>query len=839
MNRRQRQVRVVVAAAAAFVVFSGIAAWRLLGRTATYRPGERIEGITAELARPIPDDHPRVTFTDVTNAAGIRYTHFSGARTSQLPEDMGSGAAWGDYDGDGWVDLVIANEAGPLTMNDADRRASPARAQLYRNNRDGTFTDVTEAAGIDFHGWGMAASWADYDGDGRLDLLLTAYGHNVLYHNEGNGRFADVSAASGIGGPEGFWTGAAWGDYDRDGRLDLYVTGYVNYRARPDATAPGVNDVENPASINPASFPGERNLLFHNEGGGRFVERARAAGVENPSGRGLAAVWVDFDGDGWPDLYVGNDVSDNVLYRNRRDGTFEDITHAAHIADYRSSMGIAVGDWNGDSRPDLYLTHWLAQGNALYVNVPPAGPQAKKVAPVMFVDESDRYGLGQISLDFIGWGTSFIDYDLDGRLDLFVVNGSTLQRRDDPAKLGAMRSQLFWNRNNDEGFFEVSPVSGAFFATLHVGRGAAFADFDRDGDVDAFVTTNGGAGYLLRNDGGNANHWLQVSLRGTANTQGIGATIRVVAGGRPQVRQVGAQASYLSQNEATETFGLGALVAADTVEVSWLGGARTVRTGVAANQRIEVEERGMSSSADERARVEQFWALMRRASDLRVAGKYAEALPVYASALALNPAHADALYYAGTLQLELGDFAAAERSWRRMLAADPHSARALSQMGALFLCLDRGAPLEPDSADKYLRAARDVNRENTGPLLHLGESALIRGDRRRALELFRAVLATHQSSPQARFYVGYLAFKSGDETGALREFQLARAAPPVAAVAGATNEGDTKTGAALRPTRRRCGQLEGLTVGLSAGEASATMRERYARLDSLLAAAKR
>ncbi|MEA3246283.1 MAG: FG-GAP-like repeat-containing protein, partial [Gemmatimonadota bacterium] len=793
------------------------------------------------------------TFTDVTKAAGIHYRNFSGVRTSQLPEDMGSGVAWGDYDGDGWVDLVVANEAGPLNMSEAARRASPARAQLYHNNHDGTFTDVTDAAGIDFRGWGMAASWADYDGDGRLDLLLTAYGHNVLYHNESNGRFADVSASSGIGAPEGFWTGAAWGDYDRDGRLDLYITGYVNYQARPDAAAPGVNDVENPASINPASFPGERNLLFHNDGNGHFTERAKAAGVDNPTGRGLSAVWADFDGDGWPDLYVGNDVSDNVLYRNRHDGTFEDITHAAHIADYRSSMGIAVGDWNGDGRLDLYLTHWIAQGNALYVNVPPAGPQAAKAAPVMFVDESDRYGLGQVSLDFIGWGTSFVDYDLDGRPDLFVVNGSTLQTRSDPTKLGAMRSQLFWNRNNEEGFFEVSPVSGEFLNALHVGRGVAFADFDNDGDVDAFVTTNGGEGYLLRNDGGNANHWLQVALRGATNTQGIGATLRVVAGGRSQVRQVGSQASYLSQSEATETFGLGALAEADTVEVTWIGGAKTVRTSVRATQRVTVEESGARAgpgavgdvrpgapppAPTDRAAVQQFWALMRQATDLRVAGSYAEALPIYMKSLALNPTHGDALYYAGTLQLELGDFTAAEASWRRMLATDPHSARALSQMGALFLCLDRGAPLRPDSADKYLRAARDVNRENTGPLLHLGESALIRRDRVRALEMFRAVLATHQSSPQAHFYAGYIAFKAGDEAGALREFQLARAAPPAAAVAGATNEGDTRTGAALRATRLRCGELEALAAGLASGDAQSTMRERYGRLDALLAAAR-
>ena len=264
----------------------------MLGRSETYRPGEPVEGLTAELARTLPADYPRVTFTDVTQAAGISYRNFSGTRTSQIPEDIGSGAAWGDFDDDGWVDLAIANEVGPVSMTDAERRASPARTMLYRNNHDGTFTDVTDGAGIDFRGWGMAVAWADYDNDGRLDLLITAYGHNVLYHNDGDGRFSDRSAASGIGGPEGFWTGAAWGDYDRDGFLDLYVTGYVKYTREPDTDAPGVSDVENPASINPSSFSGERNLLFHNNRNGTFTERARAAGIDNPSGRGLAAAWM-------------------------------------------------------------------------------------------------------------------------------------------------------------------------------------------------------------------------------------------------------------------------------------------------------------------------------------------------------------------------------------------------------------------------------------------------------------------------------------------------------------------------------------------------------------------
>ncbi|MDH5233838.1 MAG: CRTAC1 family protein, partial [Gemmatimonadota bacterium] len=601
LTRRSRQLRITIAVAVAFVALSGVAAWRLLGRSETYRPGVRMEGLTADLDREVPADHPRVMFTDVTRDAGIAFRHFSGTRTSQIPEDMGSGAAWGDFDDDGWVDLVIANEAGPLSMTGAERRSSPARTTLYKNNRDGTFIDVTDRAGIDLRGWAMAPAWADYDNDGRLDLLVTSYGHLALYHNEGDGRFTDRSATSRLGVPEGFWTGAVWGDYDHDGFIDLYVTGYVQYSTRPPHRAANTTDIENPAGINPASFEGERNLLFHNNRDGTFTERAKAAGVDNASGRGLVATWADLDHDGWIDLYVGNDLTDNMLYRNRRDGTFEDITHAAHVSDYRSSMGIAVGDWNGDGRQDLFLTHWLAQGSALYNNIPFTGPPAPHAPSVMFIDESDRYGVGQVSLDFTGWGTSFIDYDLDGRLDLFVVNGSTLQDRTDPTRLVPMRSQVFWNRGAREGFFDVSSVSGDFFKSPYVGRGAAFADFDNDGDVDAIVTTNGGPAYLLRNDGGNANHWLQVELRGaTSSRQALGAWVRVVAGGASQLRQVGAQASYLSQNSLIESFGLGALTAADTVEVTWPGGVRQVRTGVAAGQRLRIVE-GDAGAATDRA----------------------------------------------------------------------------------------------------------------------------------------------------------------------------------------------------------------------------------------------
>ncbi len=594
LPRRRRLLFRTAGFGALFVVAAGVAVWLATRPKPTYRPGEAVQGLTADLARDLPPDYPRVTFSDVTAQAGITFRHFTGHRSSQLPEDMGSGAAWGDYDGDGWLDLYVVNAVGPLTAATPDEVArSPAHAALYRNLGDGTFRDVSAEAGVQFRGWGMGATWADVDNDGRLDLFVTAYGDNVLYRNNGDGTFTDRTRAAGLGGRPGFWAGAAWGDYDRDGFLDLYVTGYVQYRQLADQGATRQYDVEQPAGINPSSFEPESNLLFRNQGNGTFTEVAVRAGVANPTGRSLGAVWADFDDDGWPDLYVANDVSDNVMFRNLGDGTFADVSHAARVADYRGAMGLAVGDWDGDQDLDLFVTHWIAQENALYSNLR-AELEARGAylrQPIQFTDEADRYGLGQIALDFVGWGTSFVDYDNDGRPDLFVVNGSTLEEKRDRRLLVPMRSLLFWNRGAGDGFYDVSPVSGAYFKETHVGRGAAFGDYDNDGDVDVFIVNNGGPGLLLRNDGGNRQRWLGVALEGTkSNRFGVGARVRLVAGGTVQVREVGAQTSYLSQNSLIEHFGLGAANGVDTLEIRWPSGTRQIVSAPAPSRVLHVVE---------------------------------------------------------------------------------------------------------------------------------------------------------------------------------------------------------------------------------------------------------
>ncbi|MCI0699011.1 CRTAC1 family protein [candidate division KSB1 bacterium] len=427
-----------------------------------------------------------------------------------------------------------------------------------------------------------------------VDLFVSCYGENVFYQNNGNGTFTDKTKKTRLGGLKGFWESAAWADFNRDGFLDLYVCGYVKYAYQEEQQVTLQYDVEVPTSLNPSAFEPERNLLYRNNGHAEagFTEMAEKAGVANLQGRSLSAAWCDFDEDGWPDLYVANDVSDNVMFRNLGNEKFEDISHAAWVADYRGAMGLGVGDWEGDQDMDIFITHWIAQENALYSNLRSQLHEMKTASNALrFMDEADRFGLGQIALDFIGWGTAFCDYDNDGKLDLFVVNGSTFQQKEKPWLLEPMSYQLFWNRGAKDGFYEVGVVSGEIFQRKYVGRGAAFGDYDNDGDVDVFVVENCGPGMLLRNDGGNQNHWLKAQLEGRqSNRQAIGARLRLVAGESAQIRQIGAQASYCSQNSLIEHFGLGNAAKVDTLEIIWPSGLRQTLQNLAADQTVKVIE---------------------------------------------------------------------------------------------------------------------------------------------------------------------------------------------------------------------------------------------------------
>ncbi|MCK5368763.1 MAG: CRTAC1 family protein, partial [Cyclobacteriaceae bacterium] len=419
-------------------------------------------------------------------------------------------------------------------------------------------------------------------------------GRNFLYHNNGDGTFEEVGQKTGISQHENYWAGVTWGDYDLDGNLDIYVCGYVDYQTSANRGVTLQYNAEVPTSINPSSFKPIGNLLFHNNGNGTFTEIAEKSGVLNENGRSLSAAWCDFDDDGLPDLYVANDVSDNALFRNKGDGTFEDVSYTSFVADYRGAMGIGTGDWDNDTDVDMFITHWMAQENALYSNLM-SQLNTKDISAgnrIKFMDEADRYGLGQIALQFIGFGTFFFDYNNDTKLDIFIANGSTFQKRDNPAELTPMKDQLLWNQGSKEGFFDVSPVSGNYFGETYVGRGAAYADYDNDGDLDVLVVNNIGPAKLLRNEGGNKQNWIQLKLE-KKQEKHIWSWYKNSVwfqGKSHKSDKLVSQGSYFSQNSLIQHFGLDDHTTVDTLEITWPGGKKQLMNHLASNQLIIVAE---------------------------------------------------------------------------------------------------------------------------------------------------------------------------------------------------------------------------------------------------------
>ena len=537
-----------------------------------------------------------VIFKDVTEAAGIGFVHSKGKRSSLLPEDVGSGAGFADYDNDGHIDLYVVNNPGPLDVEITE--ASPGNV-LYRNNGDSTFTDITEKAGVGDRGYGMGCIFGDYDNDGYLDLYVTNYGPNVLYRNNGDGTFTDVTEKAGVG--ETQWgTGAAFGDYDNDGDLDLYVPNYIDHDLEKLAEAQKVSQQYGqsvPRILNPHSFEPQDNVFYRNNGDGTFTDVTAELGVESRGGRSLQAIFTDFDLDGDLELYVANDLSPNFLYRNNGDGTFTDVSDASWAADFRGSMGLATGDYDGDGDLDLFMSHWIEQENALYSNMwneegAMRGESAKAggIQPIRLVDDSYGASLGEESLKYVGWGTDLFDYDNDGDLDIFVANGHTFQYLDNYDLLIPQKDQFF-RYDGDGVFTDVSAATGIAALPYRVGRGVAFGDYDNDGDVDIFIVNNHDRGVLLRNEGGNRNNWLHVKLIGTkGNRDAVGARIRLKAGDLIQLREINAGASYLSFNSLTAEFGLVKETTVDWIEVIWPGGNTERFTGIGLNQRVTLTE---------------------------------------------------------------------------------------------------------------------------------------------------------------------------------------------------------------------------------------------------------
>ncbi|MFV1979028.1 MAG: FG-GAP-like repeat-containing protein, partial [Myxococcota bacterium] len=672
------------------------------------------------------------------------------------------------------------------------------------------------------------------------DLFVTSWGRNILWDNQGDGTFRDVTARAGLVA-EGFWAGASWADFDLDGDLDLYVCGYVHYVPElPGSDATKLGGAENPFTINPNSYPPRSNLFYVNRGDGSFDERAEFAGVQSELGRSLAAAWTDFDGDGLPDLYVANDVSDNGMYWNRGDGTFKDVSYESLVADYRSSMGIGVGDWDGNLELDLFLTHWVAQENALFSNLTAASRADGSSGKFRFRDDADRVGLGQIALDLVGWGTAFVDFDNDGWLDLFVANGSTLQKRDNPSELVPMHPHLYWNRGRDEGFFEVGAEAGFRSEVPGVGRGAAFADYDADGDADLFIIRHGGGVRLLRNDS-TAGNWVGFRLRAqSGHPSGIGARIVVRAGGRAYLREAGAGPSYLSQNFSDVLFGLGEAARVDRVEVHWPGGHREEWSDLEVDRLWHLEEgrpprpvdnsaalggggdqpAPRHSSVSEHALVsdvssdltreekQRFWKLNRRAQDLFVEGSWEQAAAVFAEMTALDPQHEDALYYRGNSLLELERFAEAGACWEQLIGVNASSSRAWVQLGILHTLTASGAPFDLDAASNAFETAHRINREESRPPMLRGEVEVAQGRLDAAHENLEAAYRMNPRATTALYLDGYIAWKRGEAPRAQELLGRASASfEKEVVVRGVLGEGDTRSEemnvARRRAARRR------------------------------------
>ena len=532
-----------------------------------------------------------IQFRDVTQSAGIHFVHNNGAFGKKfLPETMGPGVAFIDYDNDGWPDIFLVN--GMDWPGHVQKHSTP---KLYRNNHDGTFTDVTHKAGLDVELFGMGAAVGDYDNDGYDDLFVTAYGQSHLFHNNGNGTFTDVTQKAGLLGPKEFSTSAAWVDYDKDGHLDLVVGNYVQWTRETDLYC--TLDGKSKSYCTPESYKGTSVRLWHNRGNGTFEDVTQKAGLGDPTSKTLGVAMLDYDNDGWPDLLFSNDTQPNKLYRNNGTGTFTEKAVVAGIAFSedgvaRAGMGVDAADYDHSGFPSLLITNFSNQMLSLYHN------EGKG----LFVDEAPRSEIGRASLLTLGFGCFFFDYDLDGWPDVLVANGhidADIQRVQANVKY-AMPPHLFRNLGKGK-FEEVTKSLGPAFSSPRVGRGAAYADINNDGRLDLLLSTNGGPVYLFRNEAQGAaasNHSLRIKLTGTkSNRNGIGATVRLSAGGEAQTQMLRSGSSYLSASELILTFGLAHNDKADAIEIRWPSGQVDRLSNANAGQTVTVTEgKGITAS---------------------------------------------------------------------------------------------------------------------------------------------------------------------------------------------------------------------------------------------------
>ena len=530
-----------------------------------------------------------VTFQDVTAKAGIRFVHNNGAFGKKyLPETVGPGVAFIDYDNDGWPDIFLVN--GTDWPGHAQKHTTP---KLYHNNHDGSFTDVTHKAGLDVETYGIGVAVGDYDNDGYDDLFVTAYGQSRLFHNNGNGTFTDVTQRAGLSGVKEFSTSAAWVDYDKDGKLDLVVGNYVQWSAENDLYC--TMDGKNKSYCTPESYKGTSVRLWHNNGNGTFSDATQKAGLGEPTSKTLGVAVLDYDNDGWPDLLFSNDTQPNKLYRNNGNGTFTEKAVVAGVAFSedgvaRAGMGVDTADYDRSGNTSLLITNFSNQMISLYHN------EGKG----LFVDEAPQSEVGRASLLTLGFGCFFFDYDLDGWPDILVANGHIdpdIQKVQANVKF-AEPPHLFRNLGKGK-FAEVTKSAGAEFASARVGRSVAYADVFNNGRLDVLFSTNGGAPKLFRNvASGSVHHSVRVKLVGTkSNRDGIGTVVKLTTSDGTQSQMLRSGSSYLSASELVLTFGLAQQTRAETIEIRWPSGLVEKLQAVSADQTITVTEGKGQTSA--------------------------------------------------------------------------------------------------------------------------------------------------------------------------------------------------------------------------------------------------
>jgi enediyne biosynthesis protein E4 len=526
-------------------------------------------------------------FVDITDKAGIHFLH-QAPHTSRkyLIETMGSGVGLFDCDNDGRLDIFLVNGApyaDPTPPGTIPEKTGPEYwNRLYHQKKDGTFEDVTEKAGLKGVGYGMGVAVADYDNDGYEDLYVTGYGGNHLYHNNGNCTFTDVTASAGVGGG-GWSTSAAWVDLDRDGLLDLVVDRYVTW----DWDDKWCGQPDNRGYCHPDVFPPITMLAYHNDGNGHFTEAAHKFGLDRPA-KALGIAVADYDRDGRPDIFVANDSMPEFLFHQKNDGTYEEVGLESGVAvdgDGRTyaGMGVDFADYDNDGFPDVVVTDLANQKYALYHNAHDG----------TFDYASYSTELASMTLLHSGWSLRFLDYDNDGRKDLLIAQGHDLDTVEKSYPQLRYREPMMLLRNTGKGFKDVSSASGDVFRQAWVGRGMAIGDIDNDGRIDAVVSTNGGPAHVLHNETASPNHWLLIRLVGHAsNRDGIGAVIKLTAGGESQWVTVTTSSGYLSSSDSRAHFGIGASTKADSIEIQWPSGRSQVLKDVAADQILRIEEPG-------------------------------------------------------------------------------------------------------------------------------------------------------------------------------------------------------------------------------------------------------